>query len=178
MPQMSICLVCYKVKIMEVISINFVMMFLFLQTLQTCSEELYFCFCLLSENTHYFPQGTMLESTLNSGGVVLSRCRHFSEFKRAYLMFHLPLIHIKVIMISQFHLQVPISWQSLRTLPLIISSKVPRIQKECLFLTWCYQHNICMIKALWYGTLLDKIASSTSAWTSSHFIKLVFHSSL
>ena len=67
MPQMSICLVCYKVKIMEVISINFVMMFLFLQT---CSEEVYFCFCLLSENTHYFPQGTMLESTLNSGGVV------------------------------------------------------------------------------------------------------------
>ena len=64
---MSICLVCYKVKIMEVISINFVMMFLFLQT---CSEEVYFCFCLLSENTHYFPQGTMLESTLNSGGVV------------------------------------------------------------------------------------------------------------
>ena len=115
MPQMSIYLVCYKVKIMEVISINFAMMFLFLQT---CSEEVYFCFCLLSENTHYFPQGTMLGSTLNSGGVVLSRCRHFSEFKRAYLMFHLPLIHIKVIMISQFHLQVPISRQSLKILPL------------------------------------------------------------
>ena len=105
MPQMSICLVCYKVKIMEVISINFAMMFLFLQT---CSEEVYFCFCLLSENTHYLPQGTMLESTLNSGGV-LSRCRHFSEFKRAYLMFHLPLIHIKVIISPHFHLYAPIS---------------------------------------------------------------------